>query len=95
VSLKNAKAKGSRNERRSAALFEALGYLCTKAGGSLGIFDIIAINSQETVAIQCKSNAWPGSVEMEVLKMFRKHPNMRILVHRWRDRQRMPDVREV
>lgn len=91
----NAKAKGSRNERRTMAMFEAMGYSCTKAGASLGLFDVIAISSQETVAVQVKSNNWPGSVEMEGLREFRKHPNMRILVHRWRDYQREPDVREV
>ena len=93
--IKNAKAKGSRNERRSIKLFEALGYECTKAGGSLGKFDVIAISSQETVCVQVKSNSWPGSVEMEGLRMFKKHPNCRVIVHRWRDHQRTPDVREL
>jgi Holliday junction resolvase len=36
------KAKGSRAERRAIRLLEADGYVCTKAGGSLGVFDIIA-----------------------------------------------------
>ncbi len=93
--IKNAKAKGSRNERRTIALLEAAGYICTKAGGSLGIFDVIGISSQETVCVQVKSNAWPGSLEMEGLRLFKKHERCRVIVHRWRDRQRMPDVREL
>ena len=39
----NHKAKGSRAERRAIRILEAAGYLCTKAGGSLGLFDVIAI----------------------------------------------------
>jgi hypothetical protein len=36
MSLKNCKAKGSRNERRSIRLLEAAGYACTRAAASLG-----------------------------------------------------------
>jgi hypothetical protein len=32
---------------------------------------------------------------MEAFTSFRVPPNCRRLVHRWRDRQRVPDVREV
>ena len=95
MSLKNAKAKGSRNERRTMALLEALGYVCTKAGASLGIWDVIGVGKHDFVLVQCKSNAWPGSVEMETLKGFEAPQNCKKLVHRWRDRQRMPDVREL
>ena len=91
----NAKAKGSRNERRSMRLLEASGYVCTKAGGSLGVWDIIAIGPTDLVLVQVKSNAWPGSVEMEAITLFKAPPNARKLVHRWRDRQSLPDVREV
>jgi Holliday junction resolvase len=34
----NAKAKGARAERRAMKLLASLGYICTKAGGSLGLF---------------------------------------------------------
>lgn len=91
----NAKRKGSRNERRTIALLEAAGYVCTKAGGSLGTWDVIGIGSSDFVLVQCKSNRWPSSVEMEQLTLFKAPPNARKLVHRWRDRQRLPDVREV
>jgi Holliday junction resolvase len=95
MSLKNAKAKGARNERRTIRLLEAAGYACMKAGGSLGVFDVIAIGPIDIVLVQVKSNAWPGSVEMEALRLFRAPPNARKLVHRWRDRQRSPDLREL
>jgi len=91
----NCKAKGARNERKTIKLLEAAGYSCTKAAASLGTFDIIGIGSQDIVLVQVKSNDWPGSAEMENIKRFVSPPNARKLVHRWRDRQTVPDVREV
>ena len=91
----NAKRKGSRNERRSIAILEAAGYCCMKAGASLGVFDVIGIGSRDIVLVQVKSNRWPLECEMESLREFRAPANARKLVHRWRDRIRVPDVREV
>lgn len=91
----NAKRKGSRNEHRTMQLLEASGYACTRAAASLGIFDIIGVGATDIVLVQVKSNAWPGSVEMEQMKLFRAPPNCRKMVHRWIDRKRLPDVKEV
>ena len=91
----NAKSKGTRNERRSMALLEAAGYQCTRAAASLGVFDIVGIGSTDFVAVQVKTRDWPGQVEMEDLRSFPCPPNCRKLIHRWRDRRKMPDVREV
>jgi hypothetical protein len=91
----NAKRKGTRNEHRSMMLLEAAGYSCTRASASLGAWDIIGIGSTDVVLCQTKSNQWPGSVEMETLRTFVAPPNARKLVHRWRDRARVPDVREL
>jgi hypothetical protein len=93
--LKNAKAKGSRNEHKSIAIFEQAGYSCTKAAGSLGAWDFIGIGSKDFVVCQVKSNDWPGKLEMETLREFTVPPNCRKLVHRWRDYARTPDVREL
>ncbi len=93
--LKNAKAKGSRNEYKTIRMLEAAGYICTKAGGSLGIFDVIGISSQDTVCVQVKSSRWPGSIEMESLQMFKKHERCRVLIHRWDDYAREPRVKEL
>ncbi|MBX3198261.1 MAG: hypothetical protein KF894_08960 [Labilithrix sp.] len=76
-------------------LLEASGYAVTRAAASLGAWDIIAIGPVDVVLVQVKTNAWPGSVEMEALALFKAPPNARKLVHRWRDRQRLPDVRDV
>jgi hypothetical protein len=93
--VRDAKRKGARNERRSIALLEAAGYRCTRAAASLGAWDIIGIGSADIVLVQVKTRDWPGATEMELLRGFPAPPNARKLIHRWRDRQRMPDVREV
>lgn len=91
----NCKAKGTRNEHRSMRLLEAAGYRCTRAAASLGVFDIIGISPTDVVLVQVKTRDWPGSAEMETISLFPVPPNARKLVHRWRNRQRTPDVREV
>jgi hypothetical protein len=90
----NAERKGSRNEGRSITL-EAAGYCYMKAGARLGVFDVMGIGSRDIVLVQVKSNHWPLECEMEALRDFRAPANARKLVHRWRDRQRQPDVRQV
>jgi Holliday junction resolvase len=91
----NTKAKGNRNEHRSIAILEAAGYRCCRSAASLGAWDIVGIGSTDVVLVQVKTRDWPSSPEMQVLREFSVPPNARKLVHRWRDRQRLPDVREV
>ena len=91
----NAKTKGTRNEHPSMRLLEAAGYAVTRAAASLGAWDIIAVSSRDVVLLQVKTRDWPGSVEMETLRSFAARHFCRKLVHRWRDRQRVPDVREL
>ena len=89
------KRKGNRNEHRTMALLEAAGYSCTRSGGSLGVFDVVGIGSTDLVLVQVKSNEWPRSDEMEQLRLFAVPANCRRLIHRWRDRVRLPDVKEL
>jgi uncharacterized protein with GYD domain len=91
----NAKGKGTRNEHRSIRLLESAGYQCTRAAASLGAWDIVGIGSTDVVLVQVKTRDWPGSAEMETLKGFPCPPNCKRIVHRWRDRQKLPDVREL
>jgi hypothetical protein len=93
--MKNAKAKGTRNEHRSRVLLEAAGYAMTRAAASLDMRDLIGVGSTDVVLVQAKTRDWPGAVEMEAFSAFRVPPNCRRLVHQWRERQRVPDVREV
>jgi hypothetical protein len=91
----NSKRKGTRNEHRTMQLLEASGYLCTRAAASLGVWDVIGIGPTDVVLVQVKTRDWPGSVEMETLRLFRCPPTCKKLVHRWRARARLPDVKEV
>lgn len=93
--LRNCKAKGTRNEHRSMAVLEAAGYRCSRSAGSLGAWDLFGIGRTDVVLCQVKTRDWPGAVEMETLRMFDVPPNCRKLLHRWRDRQRLPDVKEI
>lgn len=91
----NAKRKGTRNERRSRDLLEASGYAVTRAAASLGAWDLIGIGSTDVVLVQIKTRDWPSAMELEALKLFPTPPNAKKLLHRWRDRERLPDVREL
>jgi len=91
----NRKAKGTRNERRSKALLEVAGYAVCRAAASLGAWDLIGVSATDVVLVQVKTRDWPGPAEMETLQAFTVPLNCRKLVHRWRDRQRAPDIRTV
>jgi hypothetical protein len=91
----NCEGKGTRNEHRSITILEASGYRCRRSAASLGEWDVIGIGSTDVVLLQCKTRDWPGSAEMAILREFSVPPNTRKLVHRWRDHQRLPDVREI
>ncbi len=49
------KRKGTRAELRAIRILEAAGYICTKAGGSLGMFDVVALGPIDIKAIQVKA----------------------------------------
>lgn len=91
----NTKRKGTRNEWRSIRLLESAGYQCTRAAASLGVFDIIAVGAADVLLVQVKTRDWPGAVEIEAIRRFIAPANARKVVHRWRARQSLPDVREV
>jgi hypothetical protein len=91
----NAKAKGRRNEWRSRDRLLAAGYRVTRAGGSLGEWDLIGISATGGVLVQVKTRDWPGTLERAALADFPAPPNFLKLIHRWRDRVREPDVQEL
>jgi Holliday junction resolvase len=70
----NAKAKGSRRERQARTILEAAGYHVVKAGGSLGIFDLVALGPQGARLVQVKSNEKPRPAERERLELFPRLP---------------------
>ena len=51
--------KGKHWEYRAVEMLEEDGYLCTVAGGSLGVFDIIAIGGADVRCVQVKGGKTP------------------------------------
>lgn len=68
----NTKKKGGRAERKCMALLEAAGYLCTRSGASLGVFDVIAIGAIQIRCIQVKSGTKRlSAIEREAITSVR------------------------
>lgn len=91
--IKNAKAKGTANEHKTIRWLEELGYFTTRAAGSLGAYDIIAINDSCVLLVQVKSNCWPGPQEREAMNAVCVPENGFRLMVRWNDYDRCPSVR--
>lgn len=89
----NNKAKGTRNEHRSMAVFEAAGYQTMRSAASLSPWDFIAYNATSCVFVQVKTRDWPGNFETEILKQAVVPANAIKVIHRWRDRTSQPDVK--
>ena len=63
---------GARAERQAKHDLEASGFVCMKAGGSLGVFDLLAFSEQGVRGVQVKrddryggsgANVYPAMVE--------------------------------
>lgn len=67
----NAKAKGARSERKVKKKLEAAFWSVVKAGGSLGLWDLVAVRrTGEVLLVQVKTNRMPSRQEMEKLQAF-------------------------
>ena len=93
MGLKNAKAKGSRLERKSRDIFLDAGFIVVKAGGSLGCADLVALHPElaRVTFVQVKANRWPGKLETAELEKLAKrcepYEAWSVLIHRWDDRK--------
>lgn len=87
--------KGRRNEYRSMRVLEAVGYICIRSAGSHSPFDVIALGPSDVLLVQCKTNEWPGTIEMESLRLLPVPANTRKLIHRWDERTKLPLVKEI
>lgn len=84
----NAKAKGSRSECKVRDHYEALGAYVLKAGGSLGLWDLVALHPDWGVVLcQVKTNRNPGSKELNELRAFQCHSSWRKVLAIVRDRR--------
>ena len=61
----------------------------------LGVWDIIGDGSTDFALVQVKTRDWPGSVETEKPETVSGTAQLPEAVHRWRDRQRNPDMKEL
>ena len=78
----SAKAKGTRNELKVRDQLEARGWSVVKAGGSLGMFDLVAIHpdKEKGFLVQVKSNRQPPKKERNAIASFPVPPYMSKLV---------------
>ena len=90
----NRKAKGNRNEYKTMRILEAVGYICFRMAGSLGVFDVIAVSATDILLVQVKSNRMPSRAELETIKNFICPLPARKFVHIWQDRNSTPIVKE-
>lgn len=98
----NTKAKGNRRERQAKKSLEEQGYLVTKAGGSLGIWDLVGLKVEGLArdgyyvacCIQVKSNRMPGKEEMKRLNESAKrlYPDVCCEIWIYKDYQREPII---
>lgn len=87
--------KGRRREYQSRRYLEAQGYTVIRSAASLGRFDLVAVGPADVLLVQVKANRWPSARELAELRALPTPANCRRLVHRWRDRANVPDVREL
>jgi len=91
----NTAAKGRRNEYRSMQIFEKAGYECMRSAASKGVWDFVASGKTDIVFCQVRTRDWPSAVEIEAMQNWPAPTGARRLIHRWRVRQRLPDVRTI
>jgi len=73
----NCKVKGNRAERRCIRILEAAGYVCTKVGGSLGVFDVIAIGPSNVRCVQVMSGGeYLSGLERQQISQVRAPANV-------------------
>ena len=71
-----AKGKGARSEYKVRDHYLARGWNVVKSGGSLGMWDLIALHTDWGVhLIQVKTNRGLGRTELLTLKNFHCHPS--------------------
>jgi len=85
------KRKGTRAELRCIRILEAAGYICTKAGGSLGMFDVVALGPVDVKAIQVKAGtARLSPLEREQICDLTLPPNVSCEYWKFADYCRQP-----
>lgn len=87
------KAKGTRWELECQKMLESEGYWVTKAGGSLGVFDLVATGTKATLYIQCKCNDWAGPSERKAMTRLPSVKRDDVYIEVWRKDDYKPSPR--
>ncbi len=66
--------RGRQREYRVMNMLEDLGYICVRAAGSKGMFDVVAIGPKDIRLVQVKLNRNASPKEKAILKDFDAHP---------------------
>lgn len=89
----NTKAKGTRAERRAMRILESAGYICTRAGASLGLFDVIAVGPRDVRLIQVKAGTkYLSATEREAISALTVPASVSRECWRFPDRCRSPII---
>jgi len=90
----NAKRKGSRAEHRAIVILERAGYRCTRAAGSLGTFDVVAVGAVDLklVQVKCGSRCQVTPLEREQIVLFAAPANCSKEVWKFFTRRRDPVI---
>src|SRR5579864_9348878 len=92
----NAKRKGTRAEHRAMRILETAGYVCIRAGGSLGLFDVIAVGPVDVRLIQVKAGTkYLSAVEREHIAALPVPANVSREAWRFPDRCREPLIERI
>jgi hypothetical protein len=102
LSIKNAKAKGNRNEYKSRDMYIERGFEVQRAAGSLGMFDLIALSTYVIHLVQVKSNHLPSPAERKLIEnhhlILGSNPKdaeaiyYMAVIHVWKDHARQPII---
>ena len=90
----NNKRKGSRAEHRAIKMLEATGYRCTRAAGSLGVFDVVAIGARDVrlLQVKCGDRCTVTPVEREAIRLFVAPVNASREIWKFHDGVRTPII---
>lgn len=89
----NTARKGRRLEHKSIKIYQAQNFEVMRAAGSKGLWDFIATSEHNVVFVQVRSGQWPSKKDQARLAAFKAPRSAIRELHRWRARQRLPDVK--
>lgn len=82
----SSKRKGARSEWKVRDHYEGLGWYVQRAGGSLGIWDLIGLHPDlGIILVQVKTNCNPRKAELDRMRNFQCHSSWKKILAIVRD----------